>query len=135
MRPYAVASATEGGHTSTFGPHPIRQVISPATAQTITKMLVDSTVDGEAQLALVPGYQIAAKTGTSTPLDDQNSSTYASVAGYAPASNPQFVMLVKIDHPQPVTLGGLVAAPLWHDLASWLLRYYRIPPDAAGTNP
>jgi cell division protein FtsI/penicillin-binding protein 2 len=130
MRPYIVTSATQGGQSSSFGPHAIRQVISPATAQTITQMLVDSAAGGEAQLALVPGYQIAAKTGTSTPPNDPNNFTYASVVGYAPASHPQFVLLVKIDHPKTVTLGGLVAAPLWHDLASWLLRYYRIAPDA-----
>jgi cell division protein FtsI/penicillin-binding protein 2 len=134
MRPYVVASATRGGQTSTFDPQAIRQVISPATAQLLTKMLVASAEDGEAQLALVPGYQIAAKTGTSTPPDDPTNFTYATVAGYAPASHPQFVLLVKIDHPKPLTLGGLVAAPLWHDLASWLLRYYRIPPDAPGAN-
>ncbi len=134
MRPSTVSAITQNGHTSRLEPQAIRQVISPATARTITKMLVDSAADGEAQLALVPGYQVAAKTGTSTPPNDPQNFTYASVAGYAPASDPQFVMLVKIDHPKTSTLGALVAAPLWHDLASWLLRYYRIAPDAPGAN-
>lgn len=128
MQPYCVASASQGGHVTTFGPHAIRQAVSPATAQTVTSMLVDSAVDGEARLAVVPGYQVAAKTGTSTPSGDLDSPVYASVAGYAPASNPQFVMLVKIDHPKAPILGGLVAAPLWHDIAAWLIHYYRIPP-------
>jgi cell division protein FtsI/penicillin-binding protein 2 len=129
MRPYTVASATQNGHVTTFSPQRVRQAVSPATAQTITQMLVQSAKDGEAQLALVPGYQIAAKTGTSTPNPDATTYTYASVAGFAPASNPQFVMLVKIDHPRAPIFGGLVAAPLWHDIAAWLLHYLRIPPD------
>jgi cell division protein FtsI/penicillin-binding protein 2 len=131
MRPYVVTSASQGGQSSTFGPHAVRQVISPATAQTITQMLVDSAIDGEAQLALVPGYQVAAKTGTSVPSSDPQAPTYASVAGYAPAFHPQFAMLVKLDRPEPPSFGGLVAAPLWHDLAAWLLHYYGVAPDAA----
>jgi cell division protein FtsI/penicillin-binding protein 2 len=132
MQPYVVASATQNGHTTPFSPKSVRQIISPATAQTITQMLVQSALHGEATLALVPGYQIAAKTGTSTP-PDRPGTTYASVAGYAPAANPQFVMLVKIDHPRASSLGGVVAAPLWHDIAAWLFQYYRIPPDQPTT--
>ncbi len=134
MRPYIVASATQNGQITTFSPQQVRQAVSSATAQTITQMLVQSAKDGEAQLALVPGYQIAAKTGTSTPKLDSATYTYASVAGYAPASNPQFVMLVKIDHPRAPIFGGLVAAPLWHDIAVWLLHYLRIPPDQPVSN-
>jgi cell division protein FtsI/penicillin-binding protein 2 len=134
MQPYVVASATQNGQTTMFKPHVVRQVISPATAQTITSMLVQSARDGEASLAEVPGYQIAAKTGTSTPSDDPASPTYASLAGYAPASHPQFVMLVKIDHPKSPIFGALVAAPLWHDIAAWLFHYYRIPPDIPTTS-
>jgi cell division protein FtsI/penicillin-binding protein 2 len=133
MRPYCVASVTRDGRTTTFDPHVVRQVINPNTAQIITHMLVQSAADGEATLALVPGYQVAAKTGTSTP-PNQPGTTIASIAGYAPASNPQFVMLVKIDHPRAPIFGGLVAAPLWHDIAAWLFHYYRIPPDLPTVN-
>ncbi len=134
MRPYCVASATQDGHVTTFGPHVVRRAIRPETAQTITQMLIESARGGEARLALVPGYQIAAKTGTSTPQANSATTTYASVAGYAPASDPQFVMLVKIDHPRESLFGGLVAAPLWHDIAAWLFHYYRIPPDQPSPN-
>ncbi len=133
MRPYVVSSITQNGHVTRFGPHVVRQAVSPQTAQTITQMLAQSAVDGEAEEALVPGYQIAAKTGTSTPPNQPAGYTYASVAGYAPASNPQFVMLVKIDHPRASIFGGSVAGPLWHDIAAWLFNYYRIPPDQPTT--
>jgi cell division protein FtsI/penicillin-binding protein 2 len=129
MQPYVVSSITQNGHSRQFGPHPVRQAVSPQAAQTITQMLVQSAINGEAEQALVPGYQIAAKTGTATPPDKPDNYTYASVAGYAPASNPQFVMLVKIDHPRVSIFGGSVAGPLWHNIAAWLFNYYRIPPD------
>jgi cell division protein FtsI/penicillin-binding protein 2 len=134
MQPYVVASITQNGHTTTTVPHTVRQAVTPQTAQTVTQMLVQSAINGEASLALVPGYQIAAKTGTATPQTDPNAYTYASVAGYAPASNPQFVMLVKVDHPRNPIYGGLVAGPLWHNIAAWLFNYYRIPPDQSTGN-
>jgi cell division protein FtsI/penicillin-binding protein 2 len=133
MQPYVVSSINQHGHVTTYGPQSVRQVISPQTAQTITQMLVQSAIDGEAEQALVPGYQVAAKTGTSTP-DETEDYTWASVAGYAPASNPQFVMLVKIDHPRVSTFGGTVAGPLWHDIATWLFHYERIAPDSPTGN-
>jgi cell division protein FtsI (penicillin-binding protein 3) len=133
MRPYVVSSVTQHGQTTHFGPQSVRQVVSTNTVQTITQMLVQSAINGEAEQALVPGYQIAVKTGTSTPSPKTPDVTYASVAGYAPASNPQFVMLVKIDHPRAPIFGGLVAGPLWHDIAAWLFHYYRIPPDPPTT--
>jgi cell division protein FtsI/penicillin-binding protein 2 len=133
MRPYVVSAVTQNGQTTHFGPQRVRQVISPATAQTITQMLVQSAINGEAEHALIPGYQIAAKTGTSTPPDKPAGFTYASLVGYAPASNPQFVMLVKIDHPRATIFGGTAAGPLWHDIAAWLLNYERIQPDQPPT--
>ncbi len=133
MRPYVVASITQNGQTTNFSPKSVRRVISPETAHTITQMLVQSAIHGEAEQALVPGYQVAAKTGTATPPDQPPNFTYASVAGYAPASNPQFVMLVKIDHPKTSIFGSVVAAPLWREIATWLFHYYRIPPDQPTT--
>lgn len=133
MRPYIVQSVAVDsgqGQVTTFGPHPVRQVVSPSTASTVTTMLVNSAYVSEAQMNLVRGYTVAAKTGTSTPNVTDPSLTYASVVGYAPASNPRFVLLVKLDHPQTTIFGGSAAGPLWRSLAEHLFIYYRIPPDA-----
>lgn len=134
MRPYIVSSTTAdggAGATTTYGPHQARQVVSAQTAATVTAMLVNSAQVSEAEMNLLPGYTIAAKTGTSTP-DPQNASvTYASVLGYAPATNPRFVLLVKLDHPKTDIFGGSAAGPLWRALASKLFTYYQIAPDAA----
>ena len=114
--------------------NPIRPLVntfSAQTAATVTAMLVNSAQVSEAEMNLLPGYTIAAKTGTSTP-DPQNASvTYASVLGYAPATNPRFVLLVKLDHPKTDIFGGSAAGPLWRALASKLFTYYQIAPDAA----
>jgi cell division protein FtsI/penicillin-binding protein 2 len=133
MRPYIVASAAAdggAGPVTTYGPQPVRQVVSAATAQEVTQMLVDSARVSEAQMNLLPGYAIAAKTGTSTPGPSNPALTYASVVGYAPAADPRFVLLVKLDHPRTTIFGGSAAGPLWRALAQQLFVYDQIPPDA-----
>ncbi|MGZ3681855.1 MAG: peptidoglycan D,D-transpeptidase FtsI family protein, partial [Ktedonobacterales bacterium] len=119
MRPYIVASVTgDGGQgaVTRTGSHAVRQVVSAATAQTVTQMLVQSAYRSEAEMYRVQGYTVAAKTGTSTPDAAHPQVTYASVIGYAPASNPRFVMLVKLDHPRETIYGGTAAGPLWRSL-------------------
>ncbi len=132
MRPYIVASATlDGGfgQTLTYRPEARRRVVSAATAQTVTQMLVDSALVSEAQMNLVSDYSVAAKTGTSTPDPARPWLTYASVLGYAPASDPRVVLLVKLNHPRSTIFGGSAAGPLWRALIEQILRYYRVPPD------
>ncbi|MEO7002932.1 MAG: penicillin-binding protein 2, partial [Ktedonobacterales bacterium] len=132
MRPYVVASVTAAnGATTRYGPHVIRRAVSQATAQTVTQMLVDSSQVSEAEMWRVNGYRVAAKTGTSTPDPADPTFTYASVLGYAPASHPRFVLLVKLDHPHDSIFGGAAAGPVWRALAEQLFTYYRIPPDRA----
>jgi cell division protein FtsI/penicillin-binding protein 2 len=133
MRPYIdFSAAADGGvgPVTTYGPQPLRQVVSAATAQKVTQMLVDSARVSEAEMNLLPGYAIAAKTGTSTPDPSDPAVTYASVVGYAPAANPRFVLLVKLDHPRTTIFGGSAAGPLWRALAQQLFVYEQIPPDA-----
>jgi cell division protein FtsI/penicillin-binding protein 2 len=132
MRPYIVSSVTSGngqGPVTNHGPQRVRQVVSPTTAAEVTQMLVESASQSEAQMNLVQGYTIAAKTGTSTPNTSNPSETFASVIGYAPASNPRFVILVKLNHPRATIFGGSAAGPLWRALARQLFMYFQIPPD------
>jgi cell division protein FtsI/penicillin-binding protein 2 len=132
MRPYVVqCMSADGGQgaKTCVTPHAVRRVVSVQTAQEVTQMLVDSALTSEAQMDLVAGYSVAAKTGTSTPDLSHPEVTYASVVGYAPASNPQFVILVKLDHPRTTIYGGPAAGPLWRALAEQLFVYERIPPD------
>jgi cell division protein FtsI/penicillin-binding protein 2 len=118
-------------------PKVIDQVITPESAATITAMLVSSVNNGYAKSAGVPGYRIAGKTGTSQiagpggKYETGTGSVIASFTGYAPADNPRFVVLVKFDRPKAAgkELGVKSAAPVFHDIATFLLKYYGIPPD------
>ncbi len=129
MRPYVVASLNENGQVVTIQPHVERRVISMHTAQLLTGMLTHVASDGLAQPAKVPGYTVAAKTGTATTQGLPDDQTEASVAGFIPASNPQFVILVKIDRPKATIYGATAAGPLWKAVAQQLMWYYHVPPD------
>jgi cell division protein FtsI/penicillin-binding protein 2 len=130
MRPYLVASINNNGHIVTTQPQLVRHVISAHTAAILTDMLEHVVTNGLAQPVQIPGYTIAAKTGTATTQGTDVSQTEASVAGFIPASNPQFVILVKIDRPQVTIYGGTAAAPLWKAVAQELMWYYHVSPDA-----
>ncbi|MFL5625202.1 MAG: peptidoglycan D,D-transpeptidase FtsI family protein [Ktedonobacteraceae bacterium] len=130
MRPYLVASINNNGHIVKTQPQAIRHVITEHTAALLTNMLEHVVTDGLAQPVQIPDYTVAAKTGTATTQGSDASQTEASVAGFIPASNPQFVILVKIDRPQASIYGATAAAPLWKAIAQELIWYYHVPPDA-----
>jgi cell division protein FtsI/penicillin-binding protein 2 len=129
MQPYLVSSIKGNGHNITIQPTVKRRIISAQTAQTLTGMLEQAAIKGFAQLAQVPGYSVAAKTGTATTQGLPTDETEASVAGFIPASNPQFVILVKLDRPQKAIYGSTAAAPLWGYIAQQLMWHYNVPPD------
>lgn len=129
MRPYV---------NSEIEPKVIRQVWSEEAAQEVSKMMV-SAVD-KAQVAKIPGYSLAGKTGTAFVPDfkhggytDEVVNTYV---GFGPASNPKFIILLKLDQPEGAPLAGLTVVPAFRDLAQFILNYYNIPPDRSGNgNP
>ena len=131
MYPYLVSKINANRKVVTTQPRIERRVISIHTAQLLTGMLTQAVQFGSAKLAQVPGYSIAAKTGTATTQGISADQTEASVAGFIPASNPQFVILVKIDRPQKAIYGSTAAAPLWKTIAQQLMWYYAVPPDQA----
>jgi cell division protein FtsI (penicillin-binding protein 3) len=104
-------------------------------------LLVSQAVGGEACEALVPGYDIAAKTGTaSIPSLGGNylpSSTIASTAAFGPVENDpsqQFVVLVKVDKPAD-QWGSETAAPVVRDIFRHLFQYYKMMPEANPVQP
>jgi cell division protein FtsI/penicillin-binding protein 2 len=129
MQPYLVAALDNNGHVTQTQPTVKRRVIGQQAAQLLTEMLVQTAALGEAQSVLVPGYSIAAKTGTATTQFISADQTEASVAGFLPASNPQFVILVKLDRPALHIYGSTAAAPLWGTIAQQLMWDYAVPPD------
>ncbi|HVA25861.1 MAG TPA: penicillin-binding protein 2 [Chloroflexota bacterium] len=132
VKPHVVREVRGPDGTQQVGTTEIRRVLDPQVAATLTKMLVDSAKIGEAQLAVVPGFNVAAKTGTAqvaSPTGGYAAGKFiASLMGFAPADNPKFVMLVKIDEPRDVPFGSEVAAPVWREIAKQLFIHFKIEP-------
>ncbi len=135
MKPYVIDEVRKGDDvTVTTQPEEIRQVISPQTATTLGAMLVNVVQNGHGTKAGVPGYFVAGKTGTAQvaredgPGYDPNH-TIGTFCGFAPADDPVFTMCVKIDKPRDVQFAESTAAPLFGELAQFMLNYYNVPPD------
>jgi cell division protein FtsI (penicillin-binding protein 3) len=113
------------------------RVVSPSTATQVESMLEAVTTDqGTAPEARIPGYRVAGKTGTAQRVDP-TCGCYrgytASFVGFAPADNPQLVVLVVLDNPTNGHYGGSIAAPVFKDVMSFALESEKIPPT--GTTP
>lgn len=121
------------GREETTTPTMVRQVVSPETAEQISAMLVSVIENGVAQLARVPGYYMAGKTGTAQVPDERGkydpNRKIISFVGYGPVRDPQFSILIKLDDPAGLSFASGTAAPMFHHLAEKLLNYYQIPPD------
>jgi cell division protein FtsI/penicillin-binding protein 2 len=111
-------------------------VISQSTASKVTAMLVSVVENGFGKKAKVPGYYIAGKTGTAQASWSSlgiskagySDKTVQSFIGFAPAFDPKFLILVKLDNPKAKT-AEYSAVPIFHDLAKYMVDYYQIPPD------
>ncbi|HET6792904.1 MAG TPA: penicillin-binding protein 2 [Acidimicrobiales bacterium] len=110
------------------------RVISSTTARRMTAMLEDVVKYGTGTAGAVTGYDVAGKTGTSqvpSPRGGYTSGAYmATFAGFLPAEDPQITAIVVLDRPQPVFFGGLVAAPVFSQIAAYAMRELKIPPPA-----
>lgn len=109
------------------------QVISREAAATVTEMMVEAAAHGEAQWIASDKYTVAAKTGTSQVPDPnggyKKDETIASFIGFAPASNPRFTMLVKLENTKSSPWAAETAAPLWYRVADKLMILLNITPD------
>jgi len=136
MRPYIVQKRCHGDACVTTQPRQDGQPISPEVAATVRQMLVVSAnhytdADGSGSTFMMPGYQVGAKTGTSSIPENggYSSDVIGSVLGLAPADAPRYAILVKVDRPQDDVWGVLTALPVYEAIIEQLLRYERIAPD------
>jgi cell division protein FtsI (penicillin-binding protein 3) len=132
--PRIVASTTgpDGVRVTPPAPEPVR-VVSPETAATLRTMLTAVTQDvrgqrGTGHQAAVPGYAVAGKTGTAQQVDPacgcySSSLHWINFAGMLPAENPRFIIAIMLDAPDP----GASAAPMFHDIATYLAQRERLP--------
>ncbi len=133
----------DGTRTDEPRPEGVR-VVTPETARTVRNMfraIVQRDPMGAQQgtgpQAAVEGYQIAGKTGTAQQINPACGCYYNDVywitfAGMAPADDPRYVVGIMMDAPHRAADGspGSSAAPLFHNIASWLLQRHNVPLSA-----
>ncbi|MGD9101689.1 MAG: penicillin-binding transpeptidase domain-containing protein, partial [Anaerolineae bacterium] len=132
MQPYVVAEKHyHDGQVERARPAPVGLAVSPETAHLLSEMMIQ-TVEQGIEKAQVPGYRVAGKTGTAqlpTPLGYDETKTIASFAGFAPADDPQVIVLVRLDKPTSSPWATQTAAPVFARLAPRLFTLLEIPPD------
>lgn len=120
------------GRVEKTAPTDIRRVIETKTSRLVGAMLVSVVENGHGKQAKVPGYYIAGKTGTAQvpkPTGGYDADkTIGSFAGFGPVEKPRFVMVVRIDNPKDVKWAESTAAPLFGEIAAFLVKYFEIPP-------
>lgn len=136
-RPYLVEKIIENGKVTDVAPNVSEEkIISSEAASKITTILVNVMEKGFGRSAKIPGYYVAGKTGTSQipwsvlgiNQKGYSDKTWQSFVGFAPAYNPHFIILVKLDNPGTKT-AEYSAMPIFKELTEYLIGYFQIPPD------
>ena len=132
-RPYVVAARRDADGEHRTAPVAVRRPISAETAATLRTMLTSTVDNGIANGAAIRGYSVAGKTGTAQiPSDDGrylDDAYVSSFAGFAPANDPRFVVVIVLERPQTRLLGTVSAMAAFKSLAVDTLRAMKIQPD------
>ena len=130
--PYLVEQITDqdGNVVSKHDATPIRQVISEETSALVREIMEREVTDGTGKNGQVAGYRIGGKTGTA---DKVGGNVIVSFACFAPADDPQVMMLLTLDEPNKWTgtyvSGGNMVAPVASSVMSEILPYLGIEPN------
>ena len=130
MKPYIVEELRyPDGKIERFYPKEIRKVLDARSAMLLSGMLVNVIDRGQASSAKVDGYYVAGKTGTAQipGLGGYTEETIHSFIGFGPVDDPKFAMIIKFEKPQR-QYSSATAAPVFGDIAKFILEYYQIPP-------
>jgi len=132
MKPYVVEKIVkEGGEEEITQSEIVAIPISEKTATKLKSMLV-SVVDNGFDKARISGYDVAGKTGTAQIPDGKGGYSedeyIHDFVGFAPAFDPKFVILIKIDKPKGITFAADSLSPTFKEITQYLLNYYSIPP-------
>ena len=131
--PYLVERITdsEGSVTYRHDSTPVRQVISEQTSATVRECLEYVVSSGTGKNGQVAGYRIGGKTGTADK--GQSGDVVVSFLCFAPADDPQVIMLITMDTPSRATgtyvSGGNMVAPTASTVMSEILPYLGVEPS------
>ncbi len=114
-------------------PITVRKVISEENSAIMRDMLESVVNKGSGKNAYIPGYRVAGKTGTAQKYSEsggiKQGAVIASFIGFAPADDPQVVVLFMVDEPQvAVDFGSVVAAPYVKMILEDTLNYLGVEP-------
>jgi stage V sporulation protein D (sporulation-specific penicillin-binding protein) len=99
------------------------QVLSEEKSKEICEALGKVVEEGGGKNAAVSGYMVGGKTGTSQKLPRGSGKYIASCVGFSPVENPQVIAMVRIDEPQGLYYGGVIAAPAISSIYTNILPY------------
>jgi len=134
VEPRVVRALYRDGRRYQLSPKTLRRTVSADTAATLTDIMENVVAAGTAKRAQIPGYTIAGKTGTAQKLIDgrySHADHYASFVGFLPSRAPQLAIVVVIDSAKGPNgdHGGMVAAPIFRNIAEPALHYLGIGPS------
>ena len=130
--PYLVEQITDqdGNVVSKHDATPIRQVVSEETSALVRQIMEQEVTSGTGKNGQVAGYRIGGKTGTA---DKVGGNVIVSFVCFAPADDPQVMMLLTLDEPNKWTgtyvSGGNMVAPIASSVMSEILPYLGIEPS------
>ena len=115
----------DGNLVYEFSPKEIRRVISSETSDIMRDLLGGVVKNGTGKKAASELISIGGKTGTSQKLVDGRYSKEhynSSFVGFFPVENPQVVCLILLNSPDLGKYGGLVAAPIFKNVAERIVQ-------------
>ena len=131
--PYLVERITDSNGSVTYqhDSTPVRQVISEETSAAVRECLEYVVASGTGKNGQVAGYRIGGKTGTADK--GQSGDVVVSFLCFAPADDPQVIMLLTMDTPSRYTgtyvSGGNMVAPIASSIMSEVLPYLGVEPS------
>jgi stage V sporulation protein D (sporulation-specific penicillin-binding protein) len=113
----------EGNSVKTFSYETHENICTDETSETMRYLLEKVVSEGTGKNAKIEGFSIGGKTATSQTLPRSEHKYISSFLGFAPAENPQVLVLVVINNPQGIYYGGTIAAPVAKEIFENILPY------------
>ena len=134
MRPMLVRQLDHADGTlwERYEPKCVRSVVRAETARQLREAMQAVVEHGTGKAAALPDYTVAGKTGTAQKSDGHRyipGRLYCSFVGMVPAGKPELVIAVAVDEPRDSAYGGIVAAPVFREIAEQAVILYAIAPD------
>lgn len=113
----------DGNTVKTFSYETHGNICTAETSETMRYLLEKVVSEGTGKNAKIEGFSIGGKTATSQTLPRSDHKYISSFLGFAPADNPQVLVLVVINNPQGIYYGGTIAAPVAKEIFENILPY------------